>query len=197
MRNRPLNKWRDKDRANSTAGENYSERESSALVKPREHGARIRKLRGSVRDQSQHKKCEIELPDVWSESAERSERQCEDQDRRQYDAPRREAIEQKSNAGRNQSDGDRRERESAADGFPLPSERSVERIQEEAERVRDDGSKAHHHSCKRGGHHAPSSVVAGTLVDRFRSDCLAHCPAASSSTGVLARYDLQCTPRVL
>jgi hypothetical protein len=125
-------------------------------------------------------KGEIDLPDVWSESAERRERQREDQDRRQDDAPGWEAIKQKSDAGRDKSYGDRRQCECATDGLPFPSKRSMQRIQEEAERVQDDRSKAHHHSCKCGGHHAPANVVTRAFARCLRGDCLVHRLGASS-----------------
>ena len=65
------------------------------LVKPREHSARIRKLRRTIGNQPQHKKCDIEPRYVWSKPAKRSERQRKDQDRRQDDAPGWKAIKQK------------------------------------------------------------------------------------------------------
>ena len=142
MRDRPLDQRRDENRAHSADGENERECESSSLMKPREYGARVRKLRRSVGDESQHKKCEIELPDVWSESAERSEGQGEDQDRWQDDTSGWKAIKQKPNAGGNQSDSNCRKGEGATDRFTLPAKRCMQRIQEEAEGVRHDGSKA-------------------------------------------------------
>jgi hypothetical protein len=171
MLDRPLRERRDENRADAAAGEYQRKSETSVLVKPGEHSARIRKLCRTVGDQSQHKKCEIELPYVWSKPAERSERQREDEDRRQDDTPRWKAIEQEPDAWRNQGYGNRRECEGAADGFALPAKRRMQGIQEEAKGVRNDRSKTHHHACKGGSDHPPPSVVKGALVRCFLSGC--------------------------
>ena len=110
------------------------------------------------------RECEIKLLNVWPKPAERSERQREDEDRRQDDAPGWQAIEQKPYAWRNESDGNRREGEGAADGFSLPAERRMQRTEEETEGVRNDRSEAHHHACKGGDDHRPSGIVKGTFV---------------------------------
>jgi hypothetical protein len=123
MLDRPLSKWREENRADAAAGEYQRKSKTSALV---EHEGTVRAYANCavpLATSPSTKKRETELPDVWSKPAERSERQREDEDRRQGDTPGWQAIEQKPYGWRNQSDGDRRESEGAADGFALPAKR--------------------------------------------------------------------------
>src|SRR6202044_2827828 len=106
--------------------------------------------------------------------AERSKSQPEDQDRRQDDAPWRKAIEQYSNSRRHQGHGDGRQSKCAANRFALPAESSVQWVEEEAERVRNDGSKAGHHTQKGCGSHTPSGVVDRALVRKCGANLLCH-----------------------
>ena len=106
MINRPLRYRRDEDRSNTAACENERKGKASAPAEPRQHSARVRKLRSTIRDQSQNEERQIELRDVRPKSAERSKSQRKDQNRGKDNTPGRETIEQNADAWRNQGNGD-------------------------------------------------------------------------------------------
>jgi hypothetical protein len=159
MRDHPLGERRYHDRADSAASEQQRQSEPSILREPGQHGARIRELRSSVRHQSKHEESEKELPDVRSEPAEGSQRKSETHDGRQDDAARREAVEQEADGGRDEGYGDGSQRKSPAHRFPLPTERGMQGIEKQAERVWNDGSKADHDAGEGAGENAPPGVM--------------------------------------
>ena len=91
------------------------------------------------------------------------------------------AIEEKPYTWRNEGDSNCCEREGSTDGFALPAKCRVQRIQEEAEGVRNDRSEAHHHACECGSHHAPSEVAKGAFVRCLVRGYFTHRPIVSSS----------------
>jgi len=82
MLDHPLGEGWKEERSNSAAGKNQRERESAVAVKPCEDGARVGKLGGAVRYQTNYEVSEIVAPYVRPKGAERGKRRSENQNRR-------------------------------------------------------------------------------------------------------------------
>ena len=157
----PLRERRDHDGAYAAAGEDESERYSAAASEPGEDGARVRELGGAVGDESEDEVGDVEALDAWAEPAERCQREREDQDGRKDDAARREAVEEDSDAGRDDGYGDCGEGEGAGDGLAMPAKGRMQWIEKQAERVGNDGREAHHDADECSRSYLPAGVVQG------------------------------------
>src|SRR4051794_16184987 len=92
MLDHPFGEWRNQNGSNTASAEQQGQRQASVGFEPGKDRASVRKLRGGVCNQPDHKKCEVELSDIRRQPAERCKCDSENQDPGKDDAMRRKAI---------------------------------------------------------------------------------------------------------
>src|SRR5215471_4115555 len=127
-------------------------------------------MRSAISDQAENEAREIELPDGRVKQGERDESAAVYGHARQDDAARAEAIDPAAEQGRDQSERDGGDGESAGDGFAGPTEFGGEGFYEDREGVNEERTESCHHAEAGGEDYAPAVVAGIKLGEAVRRD---------------------------